>query len=68
MRKYFLAWQIWMRSQEESAKIEETKIQTRNKMDALLEAAASGRLWTDRSSDEVQTERRKHTTKVSFLS
>ncbi|PIK57212.1 putative coiled-coil domain-containing protein [Apostichopus japonicus] len=64
LRKYFLAWQIWMRSQEESAKIEETKIQTRNKMDALLEAAASGRLWTDRSSDEVQTERRKHTTKV----
>ncbi|KAJ8034848.1 hypothetical protein HOLleu_21857 [Holothuria leucospilota] len=58
LRKCFLAWRIWLASQEEATKIEEAKVKTRNKMDAFLEAAASGRLWTERSDDSDGTSRR----------
>ncbi|KAJ8034859.1 hypothetical protein HOLleu_21873 [Holothuria leucospilota] len=58
LRKCFLAWRIWLASQEEATKIEEAKVKTRNKMDAFLEAAASGRLWTERSDDSDGISRR----------
>ncbi len=55
LRKVFSAWTLFV-SQEQNLKgIELTQNQTKGKMAAFLEAAADGRLWTDRSRDSEAT-------------
>ena len=54
LRKYFIAWHIWVRSEQERRELEQAQSSTRNKMMSLLEAAASGKLWQGKE-EEVET-------------
>ena len=56
LRKYFIAWHIWVRSEQERRELEQAQNNTRNKMMSLLEAAATGKLWQGRE-DDLETER-----------
>ncbi|KAK3107858.1 hypothetical protein FSP39_023636 [Pinctada imbricata] len=49
LRKYFVAWQQWVKQEQDRKELEHAQEKTRNKMAALLEAAASGKLNTERS-------------------
>ncbi|KAK3611353.1 hypothetical protein CHS0354_025881 [Potamilus streckersoni] len=44
MRKYFIAWQVWVKSEQERHELEQEQSSTREKMMALLQAAAAGKL------------------------
>ena len=48
LRKYFVAWQLWVKQEQERKELETAQERTRNKMAALLEAAATGKLGTER--------------------
>ncbi|WAR04562.1 CC191-like protein [Mya arenaria] len=50
LRKYFIAWQVYVHSEQERRHLESEQNNTRNKMAKLLEAAASGKLWGDGDS------------------
>lgn len=58
LRKYFVAWQLWIKMELERKEMEQAQEKTRNKMAALLEAAAKGKLSegnnTDRSEQAVK--------------
>lgn len=55
LRKVFSAWTLFVRQEQNLKVIEQTQNQTKGKMAAFLEAAADGRLWTDRSRDPLTT-------------
>ncbi|XP_063441327.1 coiled-coil domain-containing protein 191-like [Mytilus trossulus] len=61
LRKYFAAWQLWVKQEVERKELEHAQSNTKSKMAALLEAAATGKLWTgnetDRTSSTVETTR-----------
>lgn len=58
LRKYFIAWQVWVQSEQERRHLEKAQEQTRNKMASLLEAAASGKLWSQSDAEsQVSTAR-----------
>lgn len=44
LRKYFIAWQVWVHSEQDRRYLENAQNNTRNKMMSLLEAAATGKL------------------------
>ncbi|KAL3887288.1 hypothetical protein ACJMK2_027231 [Sinanodonta woodiana] len=44
MRKYFITWQVWVKSEQERRELEQEQSSTREKMMALLQAAAAGKL------------------------
>ena len=52
LKKYFLVWRLWLRQERHSRELEHQQTQTKSKMAAFLEAAASGKLWTSRSEEE----------------
>lgn len=53
LRKYFIAWQVWVQSEQDRRELEQAQNNTRNKMMSLLEAAATGKLWNQ--EDAVST-------------
>ena len=63
LRKYFLAWNIWARGEQERRELEQAQNNTRNKMMSLLEAAATGKLWQGREDDH-ETERSRSSSSV----
>ncbi|KAJ8321390.1 hypothetical protein KUTeg_001072 [Tegillarca granosa] len=56
LRKYFVAWQQWVHNEQERQELEKAQETTRNKMFALLEAAATGKLWSDKNNAVDTTE------------
>ena len=44
------AWRLYVIMMQREHETEQARLATQNKMAAFLDAAASGRLWTDRSS------------------
>ncbi|XP_038065148.1 coiled-coil domain-containing protein 191-like isoform X2 [Patiria miniata] len=52
LRKYLSVWCLWLRQEQQSRELEQQQHQTKSKMAAFLEAAASGKLWTNRSEEE----------------
>ena len=63
LRKYFIAWNIWARGEQERRELEQAQNNTRNKMMSLLEAAATGKLWQGRE-DDLETERSRASSRV----
>ena len=59
LRKYFTAWQLWVNQEVERKELESAQSSTKSKMAALLDAAATGKLWhgneTDRTSSTIDT-------------
>lgn len=55
LRKYFIAWQIWVQSEQERRQLEQAQNNTRNKMMSLLEAAATGKLWSQEEAESSKT-------------
>ncbi|XP_060063814.1 coiled-coil domain-containing protein 191-like [Ylistrum balloti] len=51
LRKYFVAWQLWIKVEQERKGMEQAQEKTRNKMAALLEAAAKGKLLEGGDTD-----------------
>ncbi|CAC5393174.1 unnamed protein product [Mytilus coruscus] len=63
LRKYFAAWQLWVKQEVERKELEHAQSNTKSKMAALLEAAATGKLWTGTETDRTSSTR--ETTKSS---
>ncbi|XP_077985920.1 coiled-coil domain-containing protein 191-like [Glandiceps talaboti] len=51
LKKCFVAWQLMIMQEQRSKELLEKKQETKDKMSALLQAAASGQLWTNRSDN-----------------
>ena len=45
LRKYFVSWELWIKKEQERRDMEKAQEKTKGKMQALLEAASSGKLW-----------------------
>ena len=54
LRKYFVAWQNWIWSKQQQETLHDNQEKTRSKMAAFLDAAASGKLWTNRNEDNME--------------
>ena len=54
LRKYFMAWQSWITSKQQLETLHDNQEKTKSKMAAFLEAAASGKLWTNRNEDTME--------------
>ncbi|XP_052253520.1 coiled-coil domain-containing protein 191-like isoform X2 [Dreissena polymorpha] len=73
LRKYFLAWQVYVTSEQERRRLEQEQNSTRNKMAALLEAAASGKLGlespapTQRDQHSSRKERKTTAEKINAM-
>lgn len=66
LRKYFIAWQVWVHSEQDRRQLEQAQNNTRNKMMSLLEAAAAGKLWQpDETGSVKSTPRQPHTDRQS---
>ena len=52
LKKYFLHWCLWLRNEHLGRDLEQQQSKTKSKMAAFLEAAASGKLWTNRDEEE----------------
>ncbi|XP_041372420.1 coiled-coil domain-containing protein 191-like [Gigantopelta aegis] len=52
LRKYLTAWQLYVHQEAERREMEETQNRTRSKMMALLDAAATGKLWNEKKAEE----------------
>lgn len=66
LRKYFIAWQVWVHSEQDRRQLESAHNHTRNKMMSLLEAAATGKLSKQEDSQAVKsTPRNKETQRKS---
>ncbi|XP_070547836.1 coiled-coil domain-containing protein 191-like isoform X3 [Ptychodera flava] len=52
LKRYFVSWQLWVAQEQQSRELTERRQETKNKMAAFLEAAASGKLWTNRKEDD----------------
>ena len=48
MTRYLRAWQKWVKTEQEDQQLREEHNKKTQKMAALLEAAATGRLWSER--------------------
>ena len=47
------AWRLYVVVTQRERETEQVRLATQNKMAAFLDAAASGRLWTDRTTEAV---------------
>jgi len=56
--KAVTAWRAYVIAEQRDRELELARVETRNKMAAFIEAAASGKLWTDR--DNLQSEDRSN--------
>ncbi|KAL4235902.1 hypothetical protein ACF0H5_004292 [Mactra antiquata] len=66
LRKYFIAWHIWVQGEQERRQLEQAQNNTRNKMISLLEAAASGKLCNQEEQESSKpTPRHKSTDRTS---
>ena len=54
LKKYLTAWQLYVHQEVERREMEETQNRTRSKMMALLDAAATGKLWNEKKADEEE--------------
>ncbi|XP_033641657.1 coiled-coil domain-containing protein 191-like [Asterias rubens] len=52
LKKYLLDWKLWLQNEHLSKDLEQQQNKTKSKMAAFLEAAASGKLWTNREEEE----------------
>ena len=48
LTRYLRAWQKWVKTEQEDQQLREEHNKKTQKMAALLEAAATGRLWSER--------------------
>ena len=53
LRKYFYAWQNWIIWDHQQQVLFDNQDKTKSKMAAFLEAAATGKLWTNRNEDGI---------------
>ena len=51
LRQCFTAWQLFVTQQEDQRILQQNQQQTKSKMAALLDAAASGKLWSVQNGD-----------------
>ncbi|XP_061176057.1 coiled-coil domain-containing protein 191-like [Saccostrea echinata] len=51
LKKYFLAWQIWINQEQERKEMKNMQEETKKKMAVFLEAAQEGKLWTGAQDD-----------------
>ncbi|XP_072034407.1 coiled-coil domain-containing protein 191-like [Amphiura filiformis] len=54
LHKYFYAWQNWIAIDHKQQALHNNQDKTRSKMAAFLEAAATGKLWTNRNEDTIE--------------
>lgn len=52
LRKYFMAWQVWVQQEQEIKEMKNMQEETKKKMAVFLEAASEGKLWKDGHEDE----------------
>ncbi|XP_058887055.1 coiled-coil domain-containing protein 191-like [Acipenser ruthenus] len=57
LRQYLTEWQLWCKAEREKRDLGVKKEETKRKMAALLDAASTGKLWTERSCDDRATAR-----------
>ncbi|XP_041470908.1 coiled-coil domain-containing protein 191-like [Lytechinus variegatus] len=57
LQKTFVAWQVYCHKESQEKEYNEQQSQRRSKMAAFLDAAASGKLWTNRGQEEELTPR-----------
>eukprot|EP00057_Strongylocentrotus_purpuratus_P033269 XP_790811.3 PREDICTED: coiled-coil domain-containing protein KIAA1407 homolog [Strongylocentrotus purpuratus] len=57
LHKTFVAWQVYRHKESLEKELNEQQSHRRSKMAAFLDAAASGKLWTDRSQEQEPTPR-----------
>ncbi|XP_021355188.1 coiled-coil domain-containing protein 191-like [Mizuhopecten yessoensis] len=67
LRKYFVAWQLWIKMEQERNEMEQAQEKTRNKMAALLEAAAKGKLSEGNNTDRSEQGKGKVVAKATNL-
>ncbi|XP_033122779.1 coiled-coil domain-containing protein 191-like isoform X2 [Anneissia japonica] len=60
LRKHFVAWHSWTQAELQSRELFKDKNMTRNKMALFLEAAASGKLWSNREQEHGIQEDTRH--------
>lgn len=60
LKKYFLAWQIWIHQEQERKEMKNIQEETKKKMTVFLEAASEGKLWestVDDSSEIIKVQK-----------
>ena len=55
LRKYFMAWQVWVQQELERKEMQDMQEKTKMKMAVFLEAASEGKLWKEVEEDESVT-------------
>ncbi len=51
LRRCFIAWQIYLTKEQNERLLNEVQCKTKNKMAAFLDAAASGKLWSEKGEE-----------------